>query len=199
MNKAMLISGGMDSIALAYWKRPTYGITVDYGQLPAEGEIQSSKIICELLHIEHIVIKVDCSALGSGDLSQTPSLNISPSQEWWPYRNQLLVTLACMRLAGLGVEELFTGSVKQDGFHRDGTPAFYTLINDLAEYQEGNLKVSAPAIGLNSVELIMKSGITSDLLLYAHSCHTGSSPCGYCRGCNKYMQTLQTLTNAGWT
>ncbi len=31
---AILLSGGMDSIALAYWKRPELAITINYGQKP---------------------------------------------------------------------------------------------------------------------------------------------------------------------
>ena len=34
--RALLLSGGMDSIALAFWKRPEIAITIDYGQRAAE-------------------------------------------------------------------------------------------------------------------------------------------------------------------
>ena len=37
----MLLSGGMDSIAVAYWRRPSLAITIDYGQVPAAGELRS--------------------------------------------------------------------------------------------------------------------------------------------------------------
>lgn len=40
---AILLSGGMDSIALAYWKRPEIAITIDYGQKPAAAEVVASK------------------------------------------------------------------------------------------------------------------------------------------------------------
>ena len=43
MTAALLLSGGMDSVAIAYWKRPRYGITINYGQEPAEGEIRACK------------------------------------------------------------------------------------------------------------------------------------------------------------
>ena len=38
MNTALLLSGGMDSIALAYWKRPDIALTIDYGQAAADAE-----------------------------------------------------------------------------------------------------------------------------------------------------------------
>src|SRR5678809_1183936 len=129
MNKAILLSGGIDSTALAFWMRPEFAITINYGQSPAVAEIETSKIICEELSIKHIVLDIDCSNLGSGDLIKKDPIKIAPSTEWWPYRNQLLVTLACMKAIGLGVNELMIGSVLSDGFHKDGTEEFYSLLN----------------------------------------------------------------------
>lgn len=198
MRKAILLSGGIDSIALAYWKRPDFAITLNYGQAPALAEIEASKSVCERLDIRHVIIDVDCSKLGSGDLLKQKPIEIAPSTEWWPYRNQLLVTLACMKAIELGVQELMIGSVLSDGFHKDGTAKFYTLLNDLIQYQEGNMLISAPAIGISSTELVMKSGVSAELLFYAHSCHTGNIPCGHCRGCYKYIDVIQKLSNEGW-
>ena len=39
-NLAILLSGGMDSIALAYWKKPAHSITIDYGQKAANAEMK---------------------------------------------------------------------------------------------------------------------------------------------------------------
>ena len=36
------LSGGMDSICLAWWKRPESAITIDYGQLAASAEIAAA-------------------------------------------------------------------------------------------------------------------------------------------------------------
>jgi 7-cyano-7-deazaguanine synthase len=193
MNKAILLSGGMDSISLAYWKRPSIAITIDYGHLPAQTEIRSSKIVADNLGIQHHVIKVDCSELGSGDLINETALNISPSTEWWPYRNQLLITLASMKAINLNVTELMVASVKTDGFHKDGTGRFYEYANTLMEYQEGNIKVTAPCIELTTVELIKLSGVPKDLLLWAHSCHKSNIACGNCRGCYKYANVIKEL------
>ena len=37
LKTGLLLSGGMDSIAIAWWKRPQWAITFDYGQTAAEG------------------------------------------------------------------------------------------------------------------------------------------------------------------
>ena len=90
MGKAILLSGGIDSIALAYWKRPDLAITINYGQKPAIAELRSSEAVCKILQIEHVIIKVDCSSLGSGDLIKAPSITIAPSSEWWCNRQPQL-------------------------------------------------------------------------------------------------------------
>jgi 7-cyano-7-deazaguanine synthase len=56
MKTGLLLSGGMDSIAIAYWKRPDVAFTIDYGQLSARGEIYASESVCQSLEIPHQVI-----------------------------------------------------------------------------------------------------------------------------------------------
>lgn len=198
MSRAILLSGGIDSIALAYWKKPEFAITINYGQAPAQTELRVSKTICDLLNIKHLIVEIDCSTLGSGDLLNSIPLTIAPSTEWWPYRNQLLATLASMKAVSYGIKEVMLGSVLSDGFHKDGTESFYSLLNTLVNYQEGNMNISAPAISLSSTELVLSSQVPSDLLLYAHSCHTNNVPCGHCRGCYKYIEVIQNLHDANW-
>jgi 7-cyano-7-deazaguanine synthase len=97
----------MDSIALALCAH-RFAITVDYGQRPAEAEIRGASAVCSELGIDHHIIRSDLSALGSGDIASRPALAIAPISEWWPFRNQMLVTLAAMRHIELGVERLLT-------------------------------------------------------------------------------------------
>jgi 7-cyano-7-deazaguanine synthase len=191
--KGILLSGGIDSVALAFWKRPQTAYTIDYGQRPAKTEIRVASQICKSLDIEHHIISVDCSSLGSGDLSENKALKIAPSSEWWPFRNQLLITLACMRGATEDLSELMIGSVKTDGFHKDGTSDFFQRINELVHYQEGGITVTCPSVSLTSKGLVEISKIPLELLLWAHSCHTSNIPCGFCSGCLKYLLVREEL------
>lgn len=191
--KGMLLSGGMDSISIAYWKKPEVAITIDYGQKAAEAEITVSSKICEILGIEHHVLKIDCSRIGSGDLSDNIALSIAPKSDWWPYRNQLLITLAAPLALKLELNELMLGTVKNDGYHRDGSSEFYNKISELMLLQEGNLTISAPAIELTASELIKISGVPNEILLWAHSCHKSVIACRNCRGCNKYYSLIEEL------
>ncbi|UWZ85145.1 7-cyano-7-deazaguanine synthase [Occallatibacter riparius] len=183
----------MDSIAIAFWKRPALTVTVDYGQLASKAEIRASEAVCAVLNIEHHIVRADLSSLGSGDLAGSRPLGIAPVPEWWPFRNQMLITLAAMKLVPLGCDRLMIGCLKTDGFHADGTSRFIEAASDLLEMQEGSLTLVAPAIGLTAPELIKAAKVPLDVLAWAHSCHTSDFACGDCNGCRKHYETFSQL------
>ncbi|MDO8473397.1 MAG: 7-cyano-7-deazaguanine synthase [Dehalococcoidia bacterium] len=193
MKTALLLSGGMDSIALAYLKHPDLAITIDYGQVVAKAEIRAASAVCEFLRMPHEVVSVDCSALGSGDLAGRPSVALAPVSEWWPFRNQLLITLAAMKAVPLGVQLLHIGTVKTDAVHADGSESFVNTMGAVLQLQEGQMNLEAPAIRMTSAELIRTSGVPRDILSFAHSCHVAEFACGKCRGCSKHYQTMEDL------
>ena len=199
MKAALLLSGGMDSVAIAWWKRPDLAITIDYGQRAAEGEIVAATQVAKELGIAHEVVRVDCSPLGSGDMAGIAADQAAPTSEWWPYRNQLLITLVAMRAIARSVNTLFIGTVRSDGEnHADGTPQFVQKMNDLMAYQEGNVHVAAPAIEYSTAELVRLAKVPPGLLAWSHSCHKANIACGNCRGCNKYRETYLELGPQYW-
>ncbi|MDP2540051.1 7-cyano-7-deazaguanine synthase [Tenacibaculum discolor] len=193
VKKAVLLSGGIDSICLTYGIMPDIAYTIDYGQTVSKRELYVSKYICEKLDIEHKIIKIDCRSLGSGTLANSENLKLSPSDEWWPFRNQLLITFAAMQAIKDEVKELYLSSVKSDGFHRDGTKEFYKLINNLVSYQEGQIKVICPTLDYYSHELALKYKVPINLLSIAHSCHISNFACGKCSGCIKQLKVRYEL------
>jgi 7-cyano-7-deazaguanine synthase len=193
MKTALLLSGGVDSSALAAWRRPDVSLTIDYGQLAAVAETYSAGQICRELSLAHAVLRVDCREIGSGDMIGTESLPCAPTPEWWPFRNQLLITLAAARLARCEVECILIGAVQSDGSHRDGTANFFELLDAALAYQELGVRLSAPAVKMTSAELVNASGIPTSCLALTHSCHTGRHPCGRCRGCQKRFQLFLQL------
>lgn len=94
-----------------------------------------------------------------------------------------------MKSITLGINILMIGSVRTDGQrHVDGKSEFYSKLNDLVSMQEGNIVIQAPAIEMDTIELIKKSEIPYSLLLHSHSCHRSNHPCMKCTGCYKnYM------------
>ena len=190
---ALLLSGGMDSIAIAFWNRPEIAITVDYGQRPAMAEIRAAAAVCRDLNISHHVVRTDFSSLGSGDLAGTTPLEVAPVSEWWPFRNQMLITVAAMRAISLGVKRLLIGVLATDCRHADGTRKFIGCMDALLRCQEGSITLEAPAADLTAVQLIRVSGVPIEVLAWAHSCHTANEACGTCSGCQKHFETYSEL------
>jgi 7-cyano-7-deazaguanine synthase len=196
MSKAILLSGGIDSIALAYLYREeiSLAITLDYGQKSALTEVQVSKRFCKILCIEHEVITVNCGDLGIGQMTNHRSMSFSePLSEWWPFRNQLIITLAAMKLYQHQIDTLMIGSVKSDRKFMDGSKMFFRALNKCFATQEGNIFIETPAINMSSVQLVMESNLPDNLLLWAHSCHISNNPCGNCNGCRKYFQVMKKI------
>jgi 7-cyano-7-deazaguanine synthase len=193
MNSVLLLSGGMDSIALAYSSRPRFAITIDYGQRSAAGELRAAAAVATELNLEHYVLRVDAHVLGSGDLAGTPALSIAPMPEWWPFRNQFLITLAAMKAVAIGADRLLVGVVKSDIGHADGRPEFIEAMNRTLQVQEGAVTLEAPAMTLTTTQLVLESGVPLELLGWAHSCHAAEYACGVCRGCQKHYLTYKEL------
>jgi len=137
MSRLLLLSGGMDSVALAWHLRPELSLTIDYGQRPAEGEIRAAQAICEELHLRHKVLHIDCGTLGSGDLADKAALPVAPMPEWWPYRNQLLLTFAAGVAINEGTQHVVFGAVASDRSHADGRMEFFDAMNHVLSIQEG--------------------------------------------------------------
>ena len=197
----LLMGGGLDSSALAWALRPVAGLVVDYGQSPAAGEIRAAKSVGAEIGVEVHTLTVDLAAVGSGLLAtgarglaaiQRGEVDeTSPSPEWWPYRNQLLVTLAAAWGYGRGFAEVVTGTVAADAArHADGTAVFYNHLDALLAAQEGAMRVSAPVSHLDTGELLDISGVPRRVLGWTHSCHVSAYACGRCPGCFKAETTL---------
>lgn len=195
MNEVLLLSGGMDSAALAAWRRPTACVFIDYGQLPAEGERRSSGAVCKALGLDLETITADCSAVGAGTLAhQGAGLDVAPTAEWWPFRNQLLVTLGASLAVRTGGATLLLGLVREDGGrHADGRTEFVEVLDRLLSMQEGEVRLSAPAIGMSTAELVHASGMGDSVLGWTHSCHVSPWTCGRCAGCHKRRGVLEEL------
>jgi 7-cyano-7-deazaguanine synthase len=190
----LLLSGGLDSTALAALTRPAVCLAVDYGQRSAVGEFRAAAAVCRALRLTLSTLTLDLGGLGGGLLKDEDVLPGAPSPEWWPYRNQILVTAAASVALQAGLPQVLTGTVAGDGSrHIDGRPAFYQALDCLISMQEGGIRVRAPAINETSAELVRRSGLTEDVLGWTVSCHRASFPCGDCPGCWKRTKVLSDL------
>jgi 7-cyano-7-deazaguanine synthase len=197
MRRVLLLSGGMDSTAVAYVERPDACLMIDYGQDAAPGELRASHAVADVLGLPHEMIQVDCRRFGSGDLAGSAPASVAPVPEWWPFRNQLLLTAAAMHLTRSGPAEILIGTVSTDAAHADGRPEFVAAMDQLLSQQEGGMRLRAPAILHTTAAYILTHNVPDELLGWAHSCHVGEWACGECRGCNKYRMVMDELHRAG--
>jgi 7-cyano-7-deazaguanine synthase len=191
--RALLLSGGMDSTALDWGVRPELTVTIDYGQCAAAGEIRAASAICDALGLRQRVIQVDCRTLGSGDMAGTEPSLVAPVSEWWPYRNQLLITLAAAAALQEGIAIIVFGAVSSDGSHADGRLEFFEAMGHALGLQEGGLELEMPAIHETTSSLCRRVDIPFEMLAWSHSCHLSEYACGRCRGCNKHRETMREL------
>lgn len=194
--RILLFSGGLDSSALAADLRPDLCLTVDYGQRPAPGEIRASAAIADALGLRPEILRVDLSALGSGEMVGRGASELASGPEWWPYRNQMLITLAAMRYVADGLSEIVIGAVGTDT-HADGKAPFLDAIDRTLSVQEGGVRVRAPARDMDPVDLLRRSSLPRELLGLTFSCHSGPYSCGQCRGCTKRLATIDALEATG--
>jgi 7-cyano-7-deazaguanine synthase len=190
----LLLSGGLDSTALAALRRPRLCLVVDYGQLSARAEIRAASAVAAALQLTIQTVAVDLRAIGAGLLHGDEPAPESPSPEWWPFRNQLLATVGASIALRENLTHVLLGTVAEDGQrHIDGTAEFYHALDQLVGMQEGAVRIGAPAISKSTTELIVESGLGPDVLGWTFSCHRSDLPCGACPGCHKRSDVLSEL------
>lgn len=190
MTSLLLASGGIDSTAIATIYRPEAAVFVDYGQRPAAGERRAVRDVCSHLDLPLHEISIDLQAIGAGLLSTSDrQLAVASSPEWFPYRNQFLVTIAAGLALQLGLEEIWIGLVAEDADrHADGSVQFVTTLNELLRLQEGTIALRAPAHQTSSSSLLARAALPEWLLDRTISCHVASVACGECPGCKKRLE-----------
>ncbi len=120
-----------------------------------------------------------------------PTSSGGSAPEFWPYRNQMLVTLAAMLLQPEGLDEIIVGAVSTDR-HADGRSSFFRALDRTMRLQEGSVRVSAPARKFSTVNLLQRSAFPKDLVGLTFSCHVHEYACGQCGGCLKHRQVVET-------
>lgn len=191
--KLLLFSGGVESTCLAVLHRPDILLTIDYGQVSAAGELRAAAHIAGKLGLRHEIIEAPLRELGTGDLAGCAADKNAKVTEAWPFRNQMLITLAAIRYEREGLREIMIGTVKSDSVHSDGSREFISSLECTLQIQNSHLSILAPAIDMTTLELVDASGVARDLLGWAFSCHTSPVACGLCRGCNKTVELFDAL------
>jgi 7-cyano-7-deazaguanine synthase len=181
----LLLSGGIESTCLAYALRPRICLTIDYGQVVAKSEISASKNICAALRLSHMAVKIDLRKFATGIMAGKQQSFPGGVPEWWPFRNQILISIAAIVSFKKSDAEIIIGTVKSDRRHKDGRRKFLATMDKLLQYQEGSIRLRAPASQMSSEELLDWAKPPLSLLGLTFSCHRSIYSCGQCRGCWK--------------
>ena len=182
--RLLLLSGGLDSAAIAAIEQPAQAVFVDYGQVAAEAERSAAHAVAGYLDIELKETSVNLASLGSGTLTGTEPVSHAPTPEWFPFRNQFLATIGAAHAAQQDLKAVILGLVEGDEErHADNTARFMASINKLVSDQEQQIRVVAPYARTPSHELLIESNLPEEILRLTYSCYTGDGPCGECPGC----------------
>lgn len=195
----LLLSGGLDSTALAALIRPPLAVFVDYGQKPSSAEARAARAVAAHLGIPLEAVTLPLGDLGGGLMYDDTPMRNAPSPEWWPFRNQFLATAGAAVAVRNGLTRVALASVRGDGDrHVDGSQLFYQHLDAVMKIQEGAVRVTAPAIRFSTVELLREAQAGQDLIGWTVSCHRANEPCGDCPGCWKrelvlaeYLSTME--------
>jgi 7-cyano-7-deazaguanine synthase len=192
VSRVLLLSGGLDSTSIAAWQRPEHCLGIDYGQRAAAAEKRAAEAVASHLGLDFSHLSVDAAAIGGGLMARKNYRLEGRTPEWWPFRNQLLITVAAAWAVVRQIDEVLIGSVSGDGDrHADGRREFYDAMTTVLRLQEGSISVSAPAIELTTATLIEVSGVDDTTLGWTHSCHVADLPCRRCPGCLKRAEVLE--------
>lgn len=167
-------------------------VTIDYGQQPAAGERAAAMALCHELKLQHRIIEANLSALGTGTMVGRAPSPEAAAPEFWPYRNQMLVTLAAMLLQPEGLSEILIGTVSTD-LHADGRAPFRRALDRVMRLQEGGVRVSAPAQRMSTIRLLEITGFPQRLVGLTFSCHVHEYACGQCAGCLKHRDVVSRV------
>lgn len=194
MSSVLLLSGGLDSTALAAILSPDHCLCIDYSQPAAEAEKRAAAQICfELgLRFQRLSLRVRETSEAVMSDSGDDAFEAPPAN--WPFRNQLLITAAAAWTAPRGYQTILIGTVASDSTQQaDGTREFVGRVSELLAMQEGGLRVEAPGINLTTEQLISQSSASDQVLAWTHSCHWANTACAQCPGCAKHSEVLRRL------
>ena len=195
--RSLLLSGGLDSSAIAAIEKPNRLLFIDFGQVSAASERLAARAIADHLSLPLDEIGIDLRGVGSGMLVGSPPDIQGTAPEWFPYRNQHLATIAAAHALKHGLKSVILGVVAGDeNRHVDGTSSFVSMLGGLISQQEGGVRLLAPHIRTEPVDLISRCGLPEAIVRKTHSCHTANEACDTCPGCVRREEILRQVFGA---
>ncbi|MDD3754095.1 MAG: 7-cyano-7-deazaguanine synthase QueC [Methanobacterium sp.] len=207
-----VLSGGLDSTVATSLLADEYeihAITFDYGQRSAKMEIESSKVICEKLGLQHTVIELPWLALlgGSALTSQktVPKLEMNQLDDkeicdetarkvWVPGRNMVFTSIALSFAEAEGAEKIIVGWDHEEAeTFPDNSKEFLDAFNNLLKIGSmDDVQIEAPLIQMNKKEIVKTGEKISSPMNISYSCYMGETQhCGICESCMRRKRAFE--------
>ena len=209
MSKAVVpISGGLDSsviLSIATKQHDeVFAITYNYGQK------HDKEILCAGTQVddfssnieEHKIIDIQffkdiasTSSLTNDNIKVAHTRDVlgdAQTVNYVPFRNMMMLSIACSYAEAVGAETVYHGSalVDSQAGYWDGSKEFLKEINNLTALNRKNrIEIKAPLINLSKQEIIkigLDNGVRFD---ETWTCYEGGEKaCGHCTACSSRIQ-----------
>jgi 7-cyano-7-deazaguanine synthase len=192
---AVILSGGPDSVTVAYWAKSrgfdVHAVTFDYGQ-KAKIEISRAQEIAEALGVTHKVIDLSrLSEIYEGVTSLVDE-DIEVTEEFSdpiivPFRNGVFMAVTVAYAVGIGATHIFYGAHASDEpFYPDCRREFYEAFQEAARLgTETEMVIQSPFSDIPKSGIIRKAVELGVPLDRTWSCYlNGPIHCGRCESCN---------------
>jgi len=192
---AVILSGGPDSVTVAYWAKSrgfdVHAVTFDYGQ-KAKIEISRAQEIAEALGVTHKVIDLSrLSEIYEGVTSLVDE-DIEVTEEFSdpiivPFRNGVFMAVTVAYAVGIGATHIFYGAHASDEpFYPDCRREFYEAFQEAARLgTETEMVIQSPFSDMPKSGIIRKAVELGVPLDRTWSCYlNGPVHCGRCESCN---------------
>jgi 7-cyano-7-deazaguanine synthase len=199
----VIISGGMDSSTLLYDVKQNYdivgAISFFYGQ-KHDKELEYAMATCLKLGIEHKILNLPMLK----DLLSSTLTNEEPIPEGHyeqenmkqtvvPFRNQIMLSIACGYAVSKNAEIVFYGAHAGDHhIYWDCRPEFIDKLNEVTFLSEPPIKIIAPYRDITKVEILKKGLELGVDYKDTWTCYNGrEKACGKCGSCRERLEAFE--------
>ena len=202
MKAVVILSGGPDSVTVAYWAKAqgydVTAITFDYGQ-KAQHEIEIAAEIAEGLGIEHKIVDLSNLSMIYEGVTSLVDKSIDVTSEFTdpiivPFRNGVFMAVTVAYADGVGANHIFYGAHGSDEpFYPDCRREFYEAFQKAAQLgTEKPIEISSPFSDLEKSGIIKAAVELGVPLEKTWSCYlNGPVHCGACESCHNRQKAFK--------
>jgi 7-cyano-7-deazaguanine synthase len=208
MKSVLLLSGGVDSTALAYYlannqSQRVHAVTFRYGQRNADREIAAAARTARRLFLRHTVIELhpnvfaETALTGFGEIPWAPTSDVdATSPVVVPGRNTVfLVSAASVGLYDGATSVYFATTAEDSAAFPDCRIGYLAALNSLLKVAGMGSQVIAPFISRSKAEVVGIGAEAGADWADAYSCYVGKAAhCGKCGAC---LGRLAAFAEAG--